>query len=179
MPISKAFHLFWCDGRVVHFSPGIDAALNYIVQAFTKTGDAVLIQSPVYYPYTDCIVDNHRKVVLNPMKLENGVFNLDFADFEQKIVDNHVKLFLLCNPHNPGGRVWTKDELIKILGICKKHQVLIVSDEIHADLVYSGYKNTAFGTIAAGVYDNYIVCTSASKTFNLAGVVVKQNCNTW
>jgi cystathionine beta-lyase len=165
-------HFDWTVKREwIHFSPGIDAALNYIVQAFTKTGDAILIQSPVYYPYTDCIVDNHRKVVLNPMKLENGMFNIDFADFEQKIVDNHVKLYLLCNPHNPGGRVWTRDELAKLLTICKKYQVMIISDEIHADLVYSGYKNTAFGTVAEGVYDNYLVCTSASKTFNLAGLM--------
>jgi len=154
----------------IQFSPGIVSALNYIVQAFTAAGDSILIQSPVYYPFTNAIVNNHRRLVRNDMIETDHQYTIDFADFEKKIVQESVKMYILCNPHNPGGRVWTEQELKQLCQICKKHNVLLVSDEIHADLTYSGYKTTAVGRIAQGVYDRVIVCTAASKTFNLAGL---------
>lgn len=154
----------------IHFTPGIVGALNYIVQAFTNEGDSVAIQSPVYYPFTNCVVNNGRNIVRNGLKFDGERYVMDYEDFEEKIVTNNVKLFILCNPHNPVGRVWTKEELIKLANICIKHNVLIVSDEIHGDLTYNGHKTIAFASISDKIAQNTIVCTAASKTFNLAGL---------
>lgn len=158
----------------IHYCPGIVPALNYLVQVFSKKGEGVLIQSPVYYPFTDAIVNNERKLVLNNLKFEQGRYTMDITDLEKQIVDNNVKIMILCNPHNPVGRVWTKDELIQVGTICLKHNVLCVSDEIHADLTYEGYKTTAFLSISEEFRQHFIACTAASKTFNLAGL---QNSN--
>ena len=164
-------HYDWhVEKEWIQFSPGIVAALNYIVQAFTKEGDSVLIQSPVYYPFTSAVVNNNRKIIRNNMLEEDQQYMIDFDDFEKKIVQKSVKMYILCNPHNPGGRVWTEDELVRLCEICKKHDVLLVSDEIHADLTYSGYKTTAMGRVAQNIYHRVIICTAASKTFNLAGL---------
>ena len=154
----------------IYHSPGTVGALNYIVQAFTEEGDSVAIQSPVYYPFTNCIVNNDRKVVLNCLNFENGRYTMDYEDLDKKIVNNNVKMLILCNPHNPVGRVWTKEELIKLGEICLKHKVLVVSDEIHADLTFKGFETTAFASISEELAQNTIVCTAASKTFNLAGL---------
>lgn len=153
-------------------TPGVVFALAMAIRAFTKVGEAVLIQQPVYYPFKEVIVDNDRKLVINELKQsKSGRYEMDFADFEQKILSNKVKLFILCSPHNPVGRVWTKEELTKIGEICLKHNVLVVSDEIHADFVFKG-KHTVFGAVKKEFEEISIICTSPSKTFNIAGLQV-------
>ncbi len=168
----------WMDRRYnwsvkrewIHYSPGVVAALNCLVQAFTKEGDSIAIQSPVYYPFTNCIINNSRQVVLNCLKFEDGRYTMDYEDLDKKLANNNVKMLILCNPHNPVGRVWTKDELIELGEICLKHKVLLISDEIHADLTFRGFATTAFAGISEEFAQNTIVCTAASKTFNLAGL---------
>ena len=132
----------------------------------------MLIQQPVYYPFSEVIIDNQRKLVNNQLRYQNGVYSIDFADFEQKIVEHQVKLFLLCSPHNPAGRVWTREELLKMGEICIRHDVIIVSDEIHADFVYHPHKHIPFASLSAELADHVVVCTSPSKTFNLAGLQI-------
>ena len=149
-------------------TPGVVFALVQAVRAFTKPDEAVLIQTPVYYPFYDIIRNNGRLLVTNPLLYSNGKYTIDFDDFERKIADNDVKMFILCSPHNPVGRVWTREELEKLNEICKKYGVLVVSDEIHCDFVWSGYKHTCFGLLN----ENSIIAASPSKTFNLAGLQV-------
>ena len=148
---------------------GIVYGLATGVKAFTEPGDALLVQQPVYYPFSEVIVDNGRKLINNQLHYEDGKYTIDFEDFEQKIVENHVKAFLLCNPHNPVGRVWKKEELEKIAEICLKHHVVVMSDEIHCDFVYGGNKFTSFATLDEKYQDNLVLFTSPSKTFNVAG----------
>lgn len=155
---------------VVH-TPGVVCALNTAVRAFTNEGDSVMIQRPVYYPFTNAINNNNRKLINNPLKYENGCYSMDFIDMERKIISEKVKLFILCSPHNPVGRVWTKEELIKLGEICLRHNVTIVADEIHSDFVFEG-KHTIFATINERFLNNCIICTSPSKTFNIAGLQV-------
>ncbi len=151
-------------------TPGIVYALAQCVQAYTKHGDAVLIQQPVYYPFSEVIVDNNRRLVSNDLVLdENGVYQIDFEDLENKIRDNDIKLFLFCSPHNPGGRVWTEEELLKIGELCKEYNVILVADEIHQDFVFEG-KHHVFASLRPEFADFTVTCTSASKTFNLAGL---------
>lgn len=152
------------------FTSGVVPAINFMVQTFTHKGDSVLIQTPVYNPFRLATENNERKVVENPLINKDGHYEVDFKDFEKKIVDNNVKLFILCNPHNPVGRVWTKEELEKMAEICLKHNVLIISDEIHSDLIFKEHKFNSFLTLDKKYVDNVLVCTAPSKTFNLAGV---------
>lgn len=157
-------------------TPGVVFALAMAVQAFTEPGDAVIIQQPVYYPFSEVIADNGRKIVNNALELkEDGKYHINFEDFEQKVKENHVKLFLLCSPHNPVGRVWTKEELSRIAEICKKYDVIVVSDEIHQDFVFSG-KHRVFANLSEDAKNRTITCTAPSKTFNLAGLQVS---NIW
>ena len=158
------------EGKWIVKTPGVVFAIAAAVRAFTEKGDAILIQQPVYYPFRMVIEDNERICVNNPLVLKDGHYEMDFADMEQKIVENHVKMFILCSPHNPVGRVWTKEELREVVAICKRHNVLIVSDEIHCDFVYPGYEHTMLPVVAEGYTDNIIVCTAPSKSFNLAGL---------
>ena len=142
------------------------------VRAFTKPGEAVLIQQPVYYPFTESIRDNGRELVNSPLVLKDGHYTIDFDDFEQKIQDHQVRLFLLCSPHNPAGRVWTKDELLQMAEICARHDVLIAADEIHHEFVRPGFHHTVLASLSPAIADRVITCTSPSKTFNLAGLQV-------
>ena len=152
--------------------PGIVMALAIAVKAFTAQGEGVLIQQPVYHPFYNVISDNGRKVVSRTLYLgEDNRYHIDFEDFENKIIEEKIKLFFLCNPHNPVGRVWSKDELIRMGDICIKHDVLIVSDEIHADFIFQG-KHCVFADLKKEFEENTITCTSPSKTFNLAGLQV-------
>ncbi len=153
-------------------TPGIVFAIGVAVQALTKPGEAVMIQQPVYYPFCEVIQDSDRKLVNSPLVLQNGHYEIDFADFEQKIVDEKVKLFVLCSPHNPVGRVWKKEELQRIGDICLKYGVKVVSDEIHSDFVYEGGRHYVFTTVDERFADISIICTAPSKTFNLAGLQV-------
>ena len=149
-------------------TPGVVFAIAVAVRSLTNEGDAVMIQSPVYYPFSATIEHNGRKVVDSTLiydEKENR-YAIDFKDFEQKIVDNDVRLFLLCNPHNPVSRVWSKEELLKLGDICLKHNVLVVSDEIHADFTFVG-KHHVFASLRPEFEDITVTCTSPSKTFNL------------
>lgn len=169
----KEKHGWNIERRWLVKTPGVVYAIAMAVQAFTEPGDGVLIQKPVYYPFSEVIEDNHRKLVDNTLVLgADGVYHMDLEDFERKIIDNQVKLFLLCNPHNPVGRVWTEDELRRIGEICVKHDVIIVSDEIHMDFVYEGHRHQVFADLCDEFRSRTITCTSPSKTFNLAGLQV-------
>lgn len=153
-------------------TPGVVFGLAAAIRAFTKEGDGVLIQKPVYYPFSEVIEDNNRVLVNNSLKNIHGHYEIDFEDFENKITENNVKLFLFCSPHNPVGRVWKEWELRKIGDICIKHNVLIISDEIHSDFVYPGNKHIVFASLADKYADITITCTAPSKTFNLAGLQI-------
>lgn len=153
-------------------TPGVVFAIAAAVRAFTEEGDGVLLCQPVYYPFMECIVDNHRKLVNSQLVYQNGKYEIDFEDFERKITENGVKLFLLCSPHNPVGRVWTREELVRIGDICLKHEVVVLSDEIHCDFIYEGYVHTPFAAISEEFAQNSVICTAPSKTFNLAGLQV-------
>lgn len=153
-------------------TPGVVFALAMAVKAFTEAGDCVLIQQPVYYPFSEVIQDNGRVVVSNDLYLgTDNRYHMDLEDFEQKIVEHHVKLFLLCNPHNPSGRVFTREELIGMGEICLKHGVTVVCDEIHNDFVFQG-EHTVFASIKKEYADISVTCTSPSKTFNLASMLI-------
>lgn len=153
-------------------TPGVVFALSMAVRAFTNVGDSVLIQQPVYYPFSGVVTNNKRVVVSNDLVCdEAGNYRMDLQDFEEKIVRNHIKLFLLCSPHNPVGRVWTREELAAIGDICLKHHVIVVSDEIHGDFVFRG-KHQVFAGVKEEYKDISIVCTAPSKTFNIAGLQV-------
>ncbi len=152
--------------------PGVMFALGMAIKAFTKEGDAILIQQPVYMHFADAIINNDRKVVSNDLVYgEDGRYHIDFEDFEKKIVENNIKLFLLCSPHNPVCRVWTCEELTRLGEICLKHNVIVVSDEIHSDFVFEG-THTVFGSISEELADNSIIVTAPTKTFNLAGIQI-------
>lgn len=154
-------------------TPGVVFALAMAVKAYSETGDAVLIQQPVYYPFTEVIEDNGRIVVSNDLVLgEDGKYHIDFEDFERKIVEKHISLFLFCSPHNPVSRVWTKDELMRIGEICLRHHVIIVSDEIHEDFVFGDRKHYVFADLKKEFAQISITCTSPGKTFNLAGLQI-------
>ena len=153
-------------------TPGIVFALAMAVKAFTKPGEAVLINQPVYYPFTEVIKDNKRELINSPLVLKDGKYSIDFVDLEAKIIKHDVKLMLLCSPHNPVGRVWSREELQKIGDICLAHNVIIVSDEIHSDFVWGENKHTVFATLGEKYAQNCMVCTAPSKTFNIAGLQV-------
>ena len=153
-------------------TPGVVYAIAMAVKAFTKEGEAVIIQQPVYYPFSEMIIANNRKLVNSPLVLKDGRYEIDFEDFEKKIVKNNVKLFILCSPHNPVGRVWSVEELKKIGDICIKHNVVIFSDEIHADFVYEPNKHHVFASLGESYAANSVIATAPSKSFNIAGLQV-------
>lgn len=153
-------------------TPGIVFALAMAVKAYTQENDAVLIQPPVYYPFKEVVEDNHRRLVNNTLVLGgDGTYTIDYEDFEKKIIEENVKLFILCNPHNPVGRVWTREELERLGEICLKHGVFVVSDEIHADFVFER-KHTVFSEVKEAYRDISMICTSPRKTFNIAGLQI-------
>ena len=152
------------------FSPGVVPSLALMMNVFTKVGETVMVNDPIYTPFMSKVEQNGRKLVLSALKEVEGKYHLDLADIEAKIIEHEVKLYLLCNPHNPGGRVWTKDELEALLAICKKHNVAIVSDEIHQDLTLTSHTFTPFLTLAKGYEHNVVSLTSMTKTFNIAGI---------
>ena len=153
-------------------TPGVVYAIAMAVKAFTKEGEAVIIQQPVYYPFSEMIIANNRKLVNSPLVLKDGRYEIDFEDFEKKIIKNNVKLFILCSPHNPVGRVWSVEELKKIGDICIKHDVVIFSDEIHADFVYEPNKHHVFASLGESYAANSVIATAPSKSFNIAGLQV-------
>lgn len=166
----KNRHNYSFEQEWVVNTPGVVFAISTAIKAFTKEGDGVLIQKPVYYPFFNMINALDRKVVNSPLEFVNGHYEINFEDFEKKIVENDVKLFLLCSPHNPGGRVWSLQELSKINEICLKHNVLVVSDEIHSDITFENNVHTVYGNLSNEAALNSIICTAPSKSFNLAGL---------
>ena len=161
---AHAFHREWNT-----VTPGVVYALAQAVRAFTEPGDAVIIQQPVYYPFKSVIEDNGRRLVNSPLRFDGERYTMDFDDFEEKVRENNVRLYLLCNPHNPVGRVWTRDELLQVAEICRRNGVIVFSDEIHCDFIYPGHTFTSFSELGEEYLQNSIIGTSASKTFNLAG----------
>ena len=150
--------------------PGVVTAFCFGILAFTKEGDGVMIQTPVYPPFHSGVKDNNRVLIQNELVEKDGYYTIDFEDFEKKITDNNVKLFILCNPHNPVGRVWSKEELGKMAEICLKHDVKIFSDEIHSDLIFRGNKFTSILSLDEKYRKIIAVAMSPSKTFNIAGL---------
>ena len=166
----KERHNFEVQNEWVVNTPGVCFALATAIKAFTNEGESVLIQKPVYYPFFNIINSLQRKVVNSSLILKNNHYEIDFDDFERKIVQENVKMFILCSPHNPGGRVWTKQELQKISEICLAHNVLVVSDEIHSDITFGSNVHTVYGSLSEQALKNSIICTAPSKSFNLAGL---------
>jgi len=164
----KKRHQLSIDKEMICFIPGVVPALVMAIEAFTHVGDNVLIQPPVYYPFAAAIRNTGRKVVTNPLLLQEGQYHIDFEDFEEKA--KTCKLFILCNPHNPGGRVWTKAELERLAAICLKYKVLMISDEIHADLTLPSYQHVSLASLSQEVAAYCVTFSSASKTFNMAGL---------
>ena len=168
----KEKHNYEIKKEWLRFTNGVVTAIYCFVNIFTKVDDAILILTPVYYPFHNAVKDNNRKLITCDLKNTDGYFTIDYEEVEKKIVENNVKLFIQCSPHNPAGRVWKEEELAKILEICKKHNVLVISDEIHQDIIMKGYKHIPSAIVANGKYaDNLITVSAASKTFNLAGLI--------
>ena len=168
----KEKHNYEIKKEWLRFTNGVVTAIYCFVNIFTKIDDAILILTPVYYPFHNAVKDNNRKLITCDLKNTDGYFTIDYDEVEKKIVENKVKLFIQCSPHNPAGRVWKEEELAKILEICKKHNVLVISDEIHQDITMKGYKHIPSAIVANGKYaDNLITISAASKTFNLAGLI--------
>ncbi|KGP72057.1 MalY/PatB family protein [Pontibacillus yanchengensis] len=159
------------DTKWLSFSPGVVPSLHTMIEALTDKEDPILIQTPVYPPFYDVIKKHERTIVKNPLQQQDGKYEIDFNDFEEKLKQG-VKAFILCNPHNPVGRVWTKEELQKMADLCLKHDVLIFSDEIHADLVFPGHKHIPIASLSDDIAEATITCLSPTKTFNLAGLQV-------
>lgn len=163
-------HGWKCEPRNFVQTCGVVHALATLISAFTETGDSVLICQPVYYPFASTIRGNGRRLVISELRERAGHYVIDFEDFERKIVEHGVKLFILCNPHNPVGRVWTRAELERLGDICLAHGVFVVSDEIHADFVYAPARHTVFASVKPEFEKKCAVCTAPTKTFNLAGL---------
>ena len=163
-------HNFKIKKEWIEVSTGVIPSLSAVVQAFTDIGDKVLIQSPVYNYFNSSITNNKCDIVLNELKYNGEFYEIDFDDFEKKALDKKVKIFILCNPHNPVGRVWSIDELTRLGEICLKNDVIVLVDEIHRDLVYKENKHIPFASISESFLMNSITCTAPSKTFNIAGL---------
>lgn len=168
----KRRHQWTVEKESIALSPGIVAALYYVLHAFTQPGDGVIIQTPVYYPFAGSVKATNRKLLVNPLLHEDACYNIDFDDLERKAALPEAKVMFLCSPHNPVGRVWSCEELERIAQICTKNDVLLVSDEIHFDIVFSPYKHTVYANLPDSLTKNSIVCTSPSKTFNLSGMQI-------
>ncbi|MEQ2876841.1 MalY/PatB family protein [Enterococcus asini] len=166
----KTHYGYSLEKEDILFSPGVVPSIGVAIQAYTQPGDSILIHDPVYHPFANMVKANERNLVTSPLGIKDGHFVMDLTDMEAKIKNNQVKMLILCNPHNPGGRVWTKAELIACGLLCQQYGVLVVSDEIHQDLVFAPYQHHSFHTLAPDFADFSIILTAATKTFNLAAV---------
>ncbi|MDR1518091.1 MAG: pyridoxal phosphate-dependent aminotransferase [Dysgonamonadaceae bacterium] len=167
----KNRHQWAVEKDWITFVPGVVKGFTFVIDAFTEKGDGIIIQPPVYHPFRLATEALGRVVVNNQLVLDDGRYNIDFEDFEKSIKENNCKLFIFSNPHNPGGRVWTRDELARLSEICAKNKVLVVSDEIHSDLALYGNKHIPFASVSQEAADNSITLMAPSKTFNIAGIV--------
>jgi cystathionine beta-lyase len=163
-------HQWVVNPQWVGFIPGIVPGLSFAIQTFTELGDEVIIQPPVYYPFMDVIRKNERNLVFNPLKTVDGKFEMDFEALE-KCITSKSKLLILCNPHNPGGRVWDKATLVRLAELCARHSILVLSDEIHADMAFEDFKHIPFATVSALAEQNSITYMSPTKTFNMPGLI--------
>ena len=153
-------------------TPGVVFALSTAVRAYTKPGEGIVIQQPVYYPFSNVIKNNDRMIVNSPLIYEDGKYLMDFKDLDEKLSRPDVTMMILCSPHNPVGRVWTREELEKVAGLCIEHDVMLVCDEIHCDFVYGDRVHTPIASISEEIAMNVCVCTAPSKSFNLAGLQI-------
>ena len=151
------------------YSPGVVAGINLLILALTQSGEKVIIQPPVYYPFYFCIQNNGRQISENPLKLIDGRYRMDFDDLANR-ADERTRMMILCSPHNPVGRIWEREELLKVGEFCFENDIILISDEIHSDLVYPGHKHIPAATVSEEVTQNTITCIAPSKTFNLAGL---------
>lgn len=164
----ETYHGYRVEQEWMRFAPGVVPAFNWLIHILTKEQDGIVIMPPVYYPFRDAVVNNGRTLVESPLRRNGAGYEIDYEDFENKIRENDVKLFILCTPHNPVGRVWSKEEIRRVLDICRKYKVYVIADEIHQDIIMKGYEQVAAATV--GDYDDLLVTlTAATKTFNLAG----------
>ena len=166
----KRRHGWDVDPKTVIKLPGVVLGISYAIRALTKENDSVLIFEPLYGPISRAVKCSGRNLVISDLVMKNRHYEIDFDDFENKVRENNVKMLILCNPHNPAGRVWTREELLKIGDICLKNHMLIVSDEIHADFVYSGHKHIPIASLSDDLKKITVTCTSATKSFNIAGI---------
>lgn len=167
----KKRHNWEIDPKTITYSPGIVTAISLAIHAFTSHDDKIVVQPPVYYPFFEIAQKHKREVLYNKLILNDDFrYEIDFADLETKLSDEKTKLFILCNPHNPSGRVWSREELTTIGNLCIKHNVLIISDDIHSDLLLFGSRYTPIASIREDFANQTITCVAPSKTFNLAGL---------
>jgi cysteine-S-conjugate beta-lyase len=172
----KEHHGYEIKKDWIRFGSGVVNSIYWLVNIFTKVNDAVIILTPVYYPFHNAVKDNGRRLICNELVNTDGRYSIDFEKFEKDITDNDVKMFILCSPHNPAGRVWDESELDSLLDICLRHNVLVLSDEIHQDLIISNKKHIPSAIVSGGKYaDNLITLNAPSKTFNLAGLLNSHN----
>ena len=164
----KAHFNFEVKREWLRFAPGVVAAFNWMLQILTEPDEAVIVMTPVYYPFLQAVTNNERKLITSELVNEDGKYTIDFEDFEKKIIDNDVKAFILCSPHNPVARVWAKEELTRMFEICHRHHVYVISDEIHQDFVF-GDKMQTPSYQATEHWDEMVAITAPSKAFNLAG----------
>lgn len=162
-------HRWQVDRDWIVSTPGVVTALNIAIITYTSPGDKVLIQTPVYPPFYNIVRNNKRQLITNSLSEENGRYTMDFEDLETKLKDD-VKMMILCNPHNPIGRVWTREELEKLCALCHEYGVLLVSDEIHSDIVYDDHQHIPIASLCADMLEYSITCIAPSKTFNVAGL---------
>lgn len=167
----KRRHDWEIEKEWINYTPGVVPALNFLVRALSNPGDEVIVQTPVYNPFMDSIRNNGRRVVENSLIFKDDTYVMDYEDLESKISDR-TRLLILCNPHNPVGRVWSKEELKQLGDICLKHNIIVISDEIHSDIIYKGYKHNVFANICDEFKQNCVICTAPSKSFNIAGFKV-------
>ena len=163
-------HAWKINPEWLGFVSGIVSGIAFAVQTLTEPNDEIIIQPPVYHPFIHVVEKNHRKLVYNPLKTANGKFDMDFADLEQKITPN-TRMLILCNPHNPGGRVWDKNTLIRLAEICAKHNIIVISDEIHADMALKGHTHTPFASVSTQAETISLTFMAPSKTFNIPGLI--------
>jgi cystathionine beta-lyase len=164
----KRRHDWEIEKEWISFSPGVVAGLTFAIEAFSKPGDGVVVQPPVYFPFFDSVKGTKRKMIENPLKIKSGRYSFDFEDLKSKI-DENTKLLLLCNPQNPGGMVFTREELTELANICLENNIIVISDEIHSDLIYKGNKHIPFASLSEEIAKNCVVLMAPSKTFNVAG----------
>lgn len=162
-------HGWKIDKNMITSSPGVVSAVTMLIMALSEPGDKVIVQPPVYFPFFSCIKGSGRMMAENPLVIKDGRYTFDFENL-QKIINPQTKLLILCSPHNPGGMVWKMEELAELSRICTENGIVIISDEIHADLVFSGYKHIPIPMVSERIAMNSVVLMAASKTFNIAGL---------